>query len=62
MKNRKEWGKYSPKDQSNSTQIDTSQSGLMKTSGSLNPSLNSNSNLKSAESEDIDFHNILLPI
>ena len=55
MKNKKELEKSSLKDQLNSTQIDMSQSELMKMSDSVNQSLNNNSKPKSAESEDIDF-------
>jgi len=59
MKNKKDWEKSLPKGQFNSTQIDMFQSELTKTSGLINPYLNNNSRMKSAESEEIDLHDIL---
>jgi hypothetical protein len=60
MKNKKELEKSSLKDQLNSTQIDMSQSELMKMSDSVNQSLNNNSKPKSAESKDFDLNSIYL--
>lgn len=56
MKNKKDKEEYSPKDQSNSTPIDTSQSEPTKMLKSTNPSQNNSSKTKSPESEDSDLY------
>ncbi len=60
MKNKKGKAEFSVRDQLSSTLTDTSQLEPTKTSDSIIQSQNNNSKTKSAESEDIDFHDILL--
>jgi hypothetical protein len=60
MRNPKDKVKFSLKDQSSLTPIDTSQSKHTRTSESISPCLKYNSKAKSADSEDIDpWHFIL---
>ena len=60
MKNKKDKAEFSVRDQLSSTLTDTSQLEPTKTSDSIIQSQNNNSKTKSAESEDIDLHEILL--
>ena len=60
MKNKRDQEESLPKDQLNSTQIDTFPSELTRTFESINQSANNNSKQKSPESEDFDFAYALL--